>query len=289
MPPSAEDAGSRPPAPAYVVVGHVTHDLLPDGGVQLGGTALYAAITATRLGWSVGVATAGDVAVAVRDLLPAAAVHCAGAADTTTFINLYRAGARTQYLRAVAPPIDLSSLPPGWRTAPIVHLGPVAQEIDPAASADLTPAWLCATPQGWLRRWQDDGLVELEAAPAGRFAAAPLRVLVLSEGEEEAKAAALIEQVRARGGLVAVTRGARGSTLLQGADRLEIPTYPVTEVDPTGAGDVYAAALFIRLAAGDAPPVAAAYASAAGALSVTGAGTSAIPDDAAIRRLMATA
>lgn len=276
-------------APAYVVIGHVTHDLLPDGAVQLGGTALYAAVTATRLGWSVGVATAGAVGAAVRALLPGVAVQCAAAPRTTTFVNVYHDGERTQFLRAVAPPIPVGALPPAWRSARVIHLGPVAREIAPADLGQLAPGRLCATPQGWLRRWDATGRVSLTAAPAAAFATAAIDALVLSEGEEEANAGALIEGVLARGGLVAITHGARGSTLVQGRERCLIPTYPVAEVDPTGAGDVYAAALFMRLAAGDPPPAAAAYASAAGALSVTGPGITAIPDDTAIRRLMVSA
>jgi hypothetical protein len=275
--------------PDYVVVGHVTHDLQPDGSSLPGGTALYAAMTALRLGCRVGLATAGSPAIVWETLLPGAAVICQSAPTTTTFINRYHQGQRTQYLRQAAPAIELGRLPLGWRQAPIVHLGPVAQEVLPAASQQLRPDWLCATPQGWLRHWDEAGLVGLGSPPAAALAAVPLRVLVLSEGAEFEQSAALIEQVRGRGGLVAVTRGAAGSTLLWGAERCAIPTYRVSEVDPTGAGDVYAAALFIRLAAGDEPTSAAAYASAAGALSVTGPGTSAIADEAAIRRLMGRA
>lgn len=274
-----------PDGPDYVVIGHVTHDLQPDGGVLLGGTALYAGVTATRLGQRVAIVTAGQVTAALRDLLPGALPRCQENGQTTTFVNQYTAGQRTQYLRQVAPAIDLHDLPPTWRAAPIVHLGPLAREIAPADLTGLAPAWLGATPQGWFRHWGPDGLVRLAPPPAADFAAVPLRVLVLSEGAEEANGVDLIAQVRARGGLVAITRGARGSTLLWADQVVAVPTYPVTEIDPTGAGDVYAAALLIRLAAGDPPARAAAYASAAGALSVTGPGISAIPDDAAIRRL----
>jgi hypothetical protein len=272
--------------PDYLVIGHVTHDLQPDGRALLGGTALFAGITATRLGRRVAIATAGDVAADLRALMPEALTHVQAADRTTTFVNRYAAGQRTQHLLSAAPAIDLAAIPADWRRAPVIHLGPLTREIAPDGLAAFAPRWLCATPQGWLRRWDADGLVTLTPPPAAAFAALPLQVLVLSEGAEEECSVALIEQVSARGGLVAVTRGARGSTLLQRGERLDVPTYLVEEVDPTGAGDVYAAALFIRLAAGDDPPAAAAYASAAGALCVTGPGTSAIPDDAAIRRLM---
>jgi sugar/nucleoside kinase (ribokinase family) len=276
-----------PGEPDYVVIGHVTHDLQPDGGVLLGGTALYAGVTAARLGQRVALLTAGQVTAALREVLPRALVRCREDGRTTTFVNAYAGGQRTQYLREVAAPIDPRDLPAAWRRAPIVHLGPLAREIAPDELGGLAPAWLGATPQGWFRHWGPDGLVRLEPPEAAAFVDVAIRVLVLSEGAEEANGEALIAQVRARGGLVAITRGARGSTLLWEDQVVAVPTYPVAEVDPTGAGDVYAAALLIRLAAGDPPTVAAAYASAAGALSVTGPGTSAIPDDAAIRRFQA--
>jgi 1D-myo-inositol 3-kinase len=273
--------------PDYVVIGHVTRDLQPDGRTLPGGTALFAGLTAARLGRRVAIVTAGADPDGVRALVPGAQTQCQPSAATTTFVNRYVDGQRTQYVLATAAPIDLGLVPDAWRRAPVVHLGPLTGEIAPAGLAGYAPDWLCATPQGWLRRWDADGLVTLAPPDAATFATVPLRALVLSEGSEEECSGALIGQVLARGGLVAVTRGARGSTLLHGGERLHVPAYPVEEVDPTGAGDVYAAALFIRLAAGDAPPAAAAYASAAGALCVTGPGASTIPDDAAIRRLMA--
>lgn len=273
--------------PDYVVIGHVTRDLQPDGSALPGGTALFAGLTAARLGRRVAIVTAGVDPADVRALVPGAQAQCQPSPATTTFVNRYVDGQRTQYVLAAAAPIDLGLVPAAWQRVPVVHLGPLTGEIAPAGLASFAPDWLCATPQGWLRRWNTDGLVTLAPPDAAAFAAVPLRVLVLSEGAEEECAAALIGQVLARGGLVAVTRGARGSTLFYGDERCQVPAYPVEEVDPTGAGDVYAAALFIRLAAGDAPPAAAAYASAAGALCVTGPGTSAIPDDAAIRQLMA--
>lgn len=276
--------------PDYVVIGHVTHDLLSeaaDAPVVPGGTALYAAITAARLGRRVGVATSGRLPATLASLESGTVIRCQFDERATTFVNLYHAGRRTQYIREVAPPIAVDRLPANWRCAPIIHLGPVAQEIAADSIQFLQPTWLCATPQGWLRRWNDAGLVSLGPPATDPLAHLPLAVLVLSEGAEEEQAGALMAEVEARGGLVVITRGARGSTLRQANECLEIPTYPVDEIDPTGAGDVYAAALFIRLAAGDPPAAAAAYASAAGALSVTGRGTSAIPDDAAIRRLIA--
>ena len=41
----------------YLVIGHVAHDLTPEGS-RLGGTAAYAALTARALGYRVGIVTA---------------------------------------------------------------------------------------------------------------------------------------------------------------------------------------------------------------------------------------
>jgi hypothetical protein len=278
------------PIPDYVVIGHVTHDLQADGTVLPGGTALYSGLAASRLGCRVGIVTAGPVAADVAACLPDALIHCQPGDHVTRFVNRYVDGRRTQYLLGRAPAIDLAAIPAAWWQAPVVHLGPLAREIDPTGLPDVTPHWLAATPQGWLRHWDDTGLVRLgPPANLAALADAPLRALVVSEGGEADIATPIVEQVLARGGLVVITQGARGSRLLHGDSEQHVPSFPVDELDPTGAGDVFAAALLVRLAAGDTPLVAATFASAAAALTVTGRGVAAVPDAAAVARLLASA
>ena len=50
--------------------------------------------------------------------------------------------------------------------------------------------------------------------------------------------------------VAALTRGAEGSVLLRGAERVEVPAAPVQVVDTTGAGDAYAAGFLAAHAAG---------------------------------------
>lgn len=69
--------------------------------------------------------------------------------------------------------------------------------------------------------------------------------------------------------LVALKLGERGSALFTVQGRLDVPAYCVTEVDPTGAGDCYDAALLVGLARGWPLEKAGRYANAAGALATT--------------------
>lgn len=69
--------------------------------------------------------------------------------------------------------------------------------------------------------------------------------------------------------LVALKQGEAGSTLYTPTETLQIPAYRVTEVDPTGAGDCYDAALLVGLDEGWPLAKAGLFANAVGALATT--------------------
>ena len=69
--------------------------------------------------------------------------------------------------------------------------------------------------------------------------------------------------------LVALKQGELGSTLYTSQGMTYIPAYHVTEVDPTGAGDCYDAALLVGLSEGWSPEMAGLFANAVGALATT--------------------
>lgn len=69
--------------------------------------------------------------------------------------------------------------------------------------------------------------------------------------------------------IVALKQGAAGSTLYTRDGRLHIPAFRVDEVDPTGAGDCYDAALLVALDEGMPLADAGAFANAVGALATT--------------------
>lgn len=74
---------------------------------------------------------------------------------------------------------------------------------------------------------------------------------------------------REHGGMLCVTRGARGAVLLAGDRLYQEPATPVIVVDTTGAGDVFRGALIYALLRGDEPAAMLRFASAVAAISCT--------------------
>jgi sugar/nucleoside kinase (ribokinase family) len=80
--------------------------------------------------------------------------------------------------------------------------------------------------------------------------------------------------------IAVVTAGRTGALLYVNGDRYEVRPRPAREVDPTGAGDVFAAAFLARYRRDGDPWDAAEAAACAASLSVEGVGWTAVPDPA---------
>ena len=112
----------------YLVMGHLTQDLTPDGP-RLGGTATYSALTARALGLRVGVITSASEKTSMK-AFEGIQVISIPSEHTTTFENIYSESGRRQTLHHQAAHISFEFVPEAWRNASIIHLGPVAQELD---------------------------------------------------------------------------------------------------------------------------------------------------------------
>ncbi len=265
------------PPVEYLLVGHVTHDLLPQGGYTVGGTASYAALTASALGRRVGVLTSAG-----QDFDPAlfkdvASLVCLPSPVTTTFENLYLNGHREQFAYSVARPLTVAHIPQPWRAVPLVHIGPVIGECDPSlVSYFAGRAFVGVTPQGWMRSVDAEGHVHRrpwrEAEQVLPLASAVVLSIEDIEGEWRT-ARAFAEQTH----ILVVTTAARGGVLFVDGDEEPFGALAVEEVDPTGAGDIFATAFFIALATGALPYNAANFAACLASLSVTRRGLEATP------------
>ncbi len=141
----------------YLVVGHIAYDLTPDG-IHLGGTAAYSALTARAMGLRVGVVTASTPDTSLQSL-EGVVILSIESTRNTTFENIYTQDGRIQYLRAQATRIEFNDIPEAWQNASIIHLGPIANEMDTILPEGFSPSLLGLTPQGWMREWDSEGLV----------------------------------------------------------------------------------------------------------------------------------
>jgi len=267
----------------YLVIGHVAHDLTPQGP-RVGGTVSFAALTARALGMKVGIVTAMGPETPL-DSLSGIPIVSQESPQSTTYENIYTDHGRIQYLRAQARRIDFTNVPESWRRASIIHLGPIANEMDPVLPSSFTPALLGLTPQGWMRQWDAGNRVSMRAWENAEPALAKAQAVVISRedvnGDDE-----LIEHMAHQTRVLAVTEGAAGCVLYWNGDRRRFQARQVTEVDATGAGDVFAAAFFIRLFKTRDPWEAARFAALLASCSVTRVGLEGIATSREIEECM---
>jgi len=258
----------------YLVLGHFARDLTP-AGARTGGTVAYSALTARALGLRVGVVTAcdPDLDLSALEDIP---IIAAPASHSTTFENIQTPTGRRQVLHHVAPPVALDQVPEPWRAAAIVHLGPIAGEVPDRLDRRFRPSLLGLTPQGWLRGWDDQGHVHPHAWP-GAAEALPQAGAVVISVEDVAGDEEQIEAMALACRVLAVTEGPAGARLYWNGDLRRFRAPRVPEVDPTGAGDIFAAAFFIRLHQTRDPWEAARFAVQVSARSVTRPGLKGIP------------
>ncbi len=243
--------------PTVVVVGAAARDVADDDprGWRLGGGVSYSALTTARLG----LATAALIGVddeaadaAELDLLRAAGidVHLVHLDRGPVFANIERPEGRLQICHQLSDPLPVQALPDTWIPARGWILAPVAAELpDPWAWVADSAATVALGWQGLLR----------DLAPGARTAhirpyANPIlrRADLVGVGRDDITAdvqlSDLCRLLRA-GATLALTQGQRGGFVAEaGPDGpVRLRRYPAIEsdstVDPTGAGDVFLAAL----------------------------------------------
>lgn len=258
----------------YLVVGHLTQDITPSGP-RLGGTAAYAALTARALGLRVGIVTAGNPNI---DLSALAGIQIAMVPSevSTTFENITTPNGRIQFLYSSAPALDATCIPQKWKNTPTVHLGPVAQEVDPTLPRLFEHSLIGLTPQGWLRSWDQQGRVSTCEWPEASFVLERATAAVLSI-EDVQRNEDRIEEMVTSIRILVVTEGAQGARLYWNGDLRRFRPPQMVEVDAVGAGDIFASAFFARLQRTHDPWEAARYATSLAAASVTRTGLQGIP------------
>jgi sugar/nucleoside kinase (ribokinase family) len=272
--------------PRLLALGHVSRDRRPGGDV-LGGSVTYGALAARRLGWDAAILTSAGGDFDPARELPGIPAFVRPAPATTRFVNEYdEDGARRQVVTARAEDVDLEPLPAAWRDPDALLLGPIAGELRGPLATLLEAGAVGAIAQGYVRSIDEEGRVSPGEWPHPERDLLGVHVLFLSEHDlpqAEARARELLAVVP----MVALTRGWRGLTLLTRQGEHDVPTLPRPEVDPTGAGDVFAAAFLVGYHETQDPLEAAAFAACAASCAVEGVGVATLGDREEVRRRMA--
>jgi sugar/nucleoside kinase (ribokinase family) len=277
--------------PDLVVAGHVTLDVT-SSGTRPGGAAYYAALAAHRLGLRVGLLTSFGPDFPAEAIPSDFSVAKVDSAQTTTFALagagvLAGAGAgRTLTLATRAADLEADDLPPDWGSAPLALLCPVVNEVDPALAESLGAASLGVLPQGWMRRREKGGAIVTQAWEDAEPVLAWAQLMVASEEDVAGFREDAVEWLQ-RVPLGALTAGARGATLFVNGEPYHVAPDHASEVDDTGAGDVFATTLLIEYHRGGDPWEAAAAAACAAAAVVEGKGAAALLDRAALTTRLA--
>ena len=265
-------------AVTFLSVGHFCYDVSPNGYI-LGGSASYSTLTARNLGQHARAVTAvGADFDRQNPLLDGIKVVYCESPKTTIFDNQYdERGHRQQFLLGAAKKLTGADVPVAWRTSDIVYLCPIANEV----STELVHCFskdtlIGATPQGWLRQWDASGRVAAKRWTAAEEILPYIDVLILSDEDIRAYPEELERYIRLAP-IVVLTRGVRGATLFQNGTQLESEAYSVTEIDPTGAGDVFATSFLIDYYQNRSVEKALNFAHCVASFAVEGIGTSCVP------------
>lgn len=229
-----------------LLIGHMTADVVP-GGRMLGGTVSYAAPTYASFGHRVGILTSAAYnEPLLKYLLPHGKLMVIPSENTLTYENVYIDEVRSQYVRSTASSIVYGDVPNGWVDVPYVHLGPLADEIDPLEMAKNFPdAMVMLTLQGLMRRWDVDGRVHFKRW----FDEEAFRLIdiVVYSTEDVQQYPQLTNELRPLVKHLIVTNGRSGGTYYHNGDALHYDSIEVHPRDLTGAGDVFASSVLSAL------------------------------------------
>ena len=295
--------------PSIVVVGSASRDVAEDDprGWRLGGGVSYSALTTARLGVPtaaiIGVddeaATASELGL-LRDA--GVDIHLVRLEHGPVFVNIERPEGRLQLCGDHSDPIPVADVPDAWLAAPGWILAPVAAELPPEwADVPTREAIVAVGWQGLLRELEAGQPVRHVAPRADPIIRRADLVGLSRDDVDRSIPLADLYGLLERGASLAVTQGDQGGLIVHGvhgdaADALELRHYPAVPsrdaVDPTGAGDVFLAALAAariepRLVGGRiAQGFDLLLAAAAASLVLEGPGMFGVPDRIAVRDRM---
>lgn len=230
--------------PDFLAIGFCCHDLV-DGKNILGGAASYSSLAAKNFGKKTAVLTSVGKDFQFFDLFEKEGIdfYNKEASKTTVFENIYREGKRRQYLHARANTLFPSDLPSHLAKAPLVLFSTIADDLDFKLLSAFPNALKGAIIQGWLRQWDENGNVSPKDFDWKKLKG--IDVVIMSEDDIQNIEKAIQEIIK-NVPTVVVTKGKNGASIYTKKEHLHFSSFPSKEVDPTGAGDIFAASFLMH-------------------------------------------
>lgn len=257
--------------PEVVCIGFFCHDVHQDGYI-LGGTASYASLLFQKLGKKTAVLTSvgGDFLFFNKFKKAGINIYNKLASKTTVFKNVYNEhNERIQFISSRALTLYQADIPISWKQVPLVKLCLIADELDISILSAFPNAIVGATIQGWLRQWNEQGKITPKSMNWEWLQY--IDVVLFSEDDIigfEDKLSLITEYVK----VAVMTKGKDGAIVYYNKQATHFPAFPVTQIDPTGAGDVFATAFLYHYSTHNEIDLAAAYAHSAASFVVEGLG-----------------
>ncbi|MEO8438003.1 MAG: PfkB family carbohydrate kinase [Chloroflexota bacterium] len=286
-----------------VHIGSACRDVAPDDprGWRMGGGVAYASLTTARLGLRTAAIIGVDETASRAselDMLRDAGVDIllVPLLEGPIFNNLETPAGRIQLSVQTGVPLHMVDIPAAWRSAPGWSVVPVAGEVTDEWAGVVPPeAHLAVAWQGFLRELVAGGQVTRRPP---RPSAILMRADLVGVSHHDVPPETPLDELYALlhpGAALLVTRGAEGGLLVQLGSGAPVevlrylPTRTSGEVDPTGAGDTFLAALqasVLRPSVGGRRRARHGldlrFAAAAGSLVVEGPGLEGVPDRTAV-------
>ena len=291
------------PSVEVVHVGSASRDVSAEDprGWRLGGGVTYASLTTARLGLRTAAIVGADATAAAASELEmlrdaGVVVLLVPLAEGPVFHNRDTPTGRIQTALRAGVPLPIPEIPEAWLTAAGWSVVPVAGEVtDDWADVIPEQAHLAVAWQGFLRDLAPGKRVErLPPRPSAILRRADLVGVSHHDVGPETPLAVLRDLLHPGADLL-VTQGSEGGLLIHlgtdgpGEAWRYLPTATAREVDPTGAGDTFLAALQASLLR---PALAGRhrsrrrpdlrFAAAAGSLVVERHGLEGVPDRSAV-------
>ncbi len=237
-----------------VAIGNVAIDQNLQNSLTCGGSVLYSSLLASKLGLEVTAVTSfGKDFLKLKPDWYNIKLYVHPTPFTTTVSFIYgKKGNRQMILKKEGGIISEKFLPKEIYDADIIFICPIVHEISSELVSFIAKengeGIIVTTPQGWLRDWKKEGdrIFQRKWSNAEEILTYT-DILVISDKDiqEDKSALAFYKSLIKKGGIVIVTQGSKGATAYRGKKMVSSYAYPAKAIDPTGAGDIFAASFAI--------------------------------------------